>query len=130
MAPNPPQEIRMENETLETLETLIVRLRQYNPYPSTAISETQHKIAKELAPILAGLRELREQMQNAENYRTKSYIAGSAVVAESMKHFIGVFDKWLGQPATADQTAYGLSKSQDKRLKALGKPADQTGAKR
>ena len=29
---------------------------------------------------------------------------------------------------STDQTAYGLSKSQDKRLKAQGKPADQKGA--
>lgn len=64
--------------------------------------------ADELAPILAGLREFRETLFYRKDKEA--------------------LDALLGQPATADQTAYGLSKSQDKRLKAQGKPADQKGA--
>ena len=86
----------------ETLEGLIARLRQYDPYPSTAISETQHKIAKELAPILAGLRAFDTWLSEMDSIYHKRFSVYGEVRAK--------LTLWIGQPATADQTGAGRGK--------------------
>ena len=111
----------------ETLEGLIARLRKLatdsrdeaGRIRSTVFVATEAEancfiraevwdgVADELAPILAGLRELREQMQGNANYPMESYDAGLVVAAESVNNFIEVLDVLLGQPATADQTGAG-----------------------
>ena len=93
----------MENETLEEL---IARWRRsvapdggYNSQETTSASYDVVRLncADELAPILAGLRELRDKWRM---YRVEH----DTIVGIATDACADELTFWLGQPATADQT--------------------------
>ena len=107
-----------DHET-DTLDGLIARWRRsvapdggYNSQETTSASYAVVRLncADELAPILAGLRKLRNELDKDANTAIEvsklqnAYKAQCEALASTLRIVIGKLDALLGQPATADQT--------------------------